>query len=140
MPTKTEPKTSSSLQVTQEVSFSSHLLPPKLLEEYNAIIPNFATDTHQEFLKETQHRRNNNNWLVRGAVIFRFMGQSLAFGIAVFVLWIAWDLGVKGHDWLAGTIAGIDLIGLVSVFLGVQYFGKVREENAQKKVEKEEKP
>lgn len=123
------------LEVTQELRFQTHLLPPQLLKEYNEIIPGFAKDIHQEFINEATNRRSNNNWLVKGMIISRFLGQVLGFGIAVFVLYIAWDLGVKGHDWLAGTIAVIDLAALVSVFIGVQHYGekreKVRQENEQ---------
>lgn len=124
-------QSNATLEVTQELRFQTHLLPPQLLKEYNEIIPAFAKDIHQEFLKETANRRSNNNWLVKGMIISKFLGQILGFGIAVFVLYIAWDLGVKGHDVLAGTIAVIDLAALVSVFVGVQYYGEKREKARQ---------
>lgn len=129
------------MQVMQEVSFSTHLPPPHIIKQYNEIIPSFAEDVHNEFLSETKIRRSFNNWIVKGSIGSKFLGQILGFAIAVFVLYIAWDLGAKGHDALAGTIAVIDLVALVSVFVGVQYFGKEREkqsESQELKPQKEE--
>lgn len=131
MPQKKKSAESSSIEVMQEVSFSTHLPPPQIIERYNEIIPSFAEDVHNEFLNETKARRSYNNWIVKGTIGSRIFGQILGFGIAVFVLYIAWDLGVKGHDGLAGTIAVIDLVALVSVFVGVQYFGKEREKQSE---------
>ena len=119
------------MEVRQEMRFETHLLPPALLREYNQIIPEFSKDIHTEFLNERQTRRSGNNWLVKGMIIWRFTGQGAAFILAAFIFWIAWDLGAKDHDWLAGTLATDDVVALVSVFLGVQYFGKEREKQTE---------
>jgi uncharacterized membrane protein len=140
MPQRRESAEGSAMLMQQEVSFSTHMLPPKLLQEYNDIIPGFAQDVHNEFKTETAFRRSLNSWIVKGSVTSKFVGQVCAFSIAVFVLWIAWDLGVKGHDVLAGTIAVIDLAALVSVFLGTQYFGKEREQQAEAQNKEETLP
>ena len=126
LPKKKESQDAAAL-VQREMRFQTHLLPPQLLREYNEIIPTFADDIHREFIKEGKHRRSNNNWLIRGAIGSKFFGQISALAIALFVLYIAWDLGKNGQPYLAGFLGGLDLVALVSVFLGVQYFGKNQE-------------
>jgi hypothetical protein len=44
-------------------------------------------------------------------------GQWMAFGLAIFFGIVAWDLARNGHEAIAGIIAGIDLTGLVAVFI-----------------------
>lgn len=137
LPRNRQVNQSASLEVRQEMSFQTHLLPAPLLKEYNQIIPGFAKDIHDEFLSERKARRSANTWLVRGTIVWRFTGQIAAFLLAAFIFWIGWDLGTKGHDWLAGTLATADVVALVSVFLGVQYFGKKREKQTANTEEEE---
>jgi hypothetical protein len=41
----------------------------------------------------------------------------MAFVIAIVFGLIAWDLAKSGHDTAAAIIGGIDLVGLVAVFI-----------------------
>jgi uncharacterized membrane protein len=135
LPSKKEanPKNAPLEMYRQEVSFSTHLPPPEIIRQYNDIIPSFGQDVHNEFLNEVQARRSNDKWIVKGTIVFRFTGQLIAFVLAVLIAVIAWDLGRNNQPLLGGVLGGLDLVALVSVFLGVQYFGKERKDARTKK-------
>jgi hypothetical protein len=48
-------------------------------------------------------------------------GQSFAFASLVLILAATVTLGLTGHDWLAGGIAGAYLVSIVGLFITGQY-------------------
>lgn len=59
-----------------------------------------------------------------------YLGLALGFVIELAFLWVAWDLGKSGHDWLAGTIATVDMGAIVTTFITG---GKMRQSERESK-------
>lgn len=122
----------SNVQVTESISFSSPLLPPKLLDEYNKIIPTFAADLHKEVQRESNHRRSNENWIIKGTVIGSFIAQFFALGVCVYILYITYNLALQDKTTVAAILGGMDIVALAAVFLGTSYWrSKIRSEDSQ---------
>lgn len=102
-----------------------------ILEQYNRLIPTFAQDLHREVMKESRHRRSVDNWLIKGGTLRGLFGQVCAVAIALFGLYVAWQLGLAGKEVAAAIIAAVDLVGLVSVFLGQRYWASQEKGDAQ---------
>ena len=90
---------------------------PAALREYNEISPKIVTELISAFTEQGASRRSNESWIYKGGVVRSILGVLSGLGIALFALYIAWDLADKGHDAVAGVIAGLDIAGMVSVFV-----------------------
>lgn len=105
-------------------NFVSPLPPPETLEAYARLLPGITERMLVSFEKEGEHRRANDRFqqeIVReyhqnqARLVFR--GQLLGFAIALVGLVVAFLLGWTGKQITASIIGGIDIVGLVSVFL-----------------------
>lgn len=97
---------------------ASPLLPPAILREYDEIIPGFSRDLHRDVQKESKHRRSCDSWLIKGGTIRALFGQVCALLITLATLYVALQLGLAGYVWVAAVLVAINLVGLVSAFLG----------------------
>lgn len=70
---------------------------------------------------EQRHRHEMESKALQGSLDETKRGQLLGFSIAGFVLLLSGVMAVVGFPILAGILAGIDVVGLAAVFLGVRY-------------------
>lgn len=87
------------------------------LRIYNEQIPNGGDRLMANVERQLEHRITLETTGVRRSFNQSNTGQWMAFGIAAIFGLIAWDLGKNDHDALAGVVAGIDIVGLVAVFI-----------------------
>lgn len=127
----------------QEIQFQGPLPPPKILQQYNEILPGAAERILQQFEKETQHRHALEGKIVEAQLesqraeipAFR-RGQIFAFAIALvgisagaFCVILA---PTAGHAYAGAGIAGFSLATLVSAFIYGQIY-KPHKETEEKK-------
>jgi uncharacterized membrane protein len=112
-----------SVQAIQQ-TFSGPLPPPKVLKEYNEIMPGLAGIIVARANTEMEHRHSlekhyadvDKNYLSDETSNGR-LGLWLAFFIGIFVLIIAGILAWNGFAWQAVAVGGVDLAALVGVFV-----------------------
>lgn len=76
---------------------------------------------------EQSQRHEMERMALQGSLDETKRGQLLGFSIAAFVLLLSGVMAVAGFPVLAGILAGIDVVGLAAVFLGVRYVQKSEE-------------
>jgi len=90
---------------------------PKHLEEYNKIIPDGADRILKMAEKQSEHRIDIENRVIKSQIFQSKLGQLMAFFIANFSLVITYFLAIKEHEWVAGILASSTIMGLVSAFI-----------------------
>jgi uncharacterized membrane protein len=102
------------------LSISQHQGPlpdGETIKIYNEQIPNGGDRIMTSFESQLEHRFDLEKTGVRRSFNQSSTGQWMAFGIAIFFGLISWDLAKSGHDTISGILGGIDIIGLVTVFI-----------------------
>lgn len=97
--------------------FEGPLPPPSLLEGYERILPGSAERIFLLTEKEQTHRHLTDNEILKGNIGRDKRGQWMGFSITIFILIIAAYFAAQGNTLFAGTLIGIDLLGLVAVFV-----------------------
>jgi uncharacterized membrane protein len=87
------------------------------IKVYNEQIPNGGDRIMTTVEKQLEHRVKLETYGIRRTFNQSGTGQWMAFLIAIFFGFVAWDLGKDGKEWLAGVVAGVDIVGLVTVFI-----------------------
>lgn len=90
---------------------------PAALREYQEISPAIVTEIIGAFAEQGKNRRSNERWVYVGGVVRSLVGLISGLAIALFALYIAWDLAEKGHEGVAGVIAVFDIAAIVGVFV-----------------------
>jgi uncharacterized membrane protein len=106
------------------VSISQHTGPlpnGETLTIYNQQIPNGGDRIMTTVERQLEHRITLESTGVRRSFNQSSTGQWMAFGIAIFFGLVAWDLAKSDKEVVAGIIGGIDIIGLVTVFIVGNY-------------------
>lgn len=100
----------------QETSFSGPLPSPKDFKMYGDVV----RDAPERILTmaETQlaHRVECENKIIASRIKESKTGQWMGFILALIFIAVAFFLGYKGHDWLAGIII-VSLISIAIVFV-----------------------
>jgi uncharacterized membrane protein len=105
-----------SVEISQE-RWSGPLPHPGDLERYEQIVPGSAAKIIEAFSLQGEHRRKQEDRLVRGSELRGYIGQWMGFVVALAFLAVAYLLIRKDHD-IAGTFIGtLDLAALVAVFV-----------------------
>lgn len=98
-------------------SFQGPLPPPSMLADYDKIIPGSA----ERILAMTEHEQKSRtcskDQALNGAISKDKRGQWMGFVITFAVLIIASVFAWKGNTLFAGTLIGLDLLGLAAVFV-----------------------
>ena len=95
----------------------SPIPPPFVLREYEDILPGSADRLMTAAEEQSRHRQQLEKTVIGGDNRRAYIGQGMAFVVAVLFLVAAWHLISHGHP-TAGTILGtVDIVGLVSVFI-----------------------
>lgn len=100
-----------------EASYSGPLPPPSILQQYNDIVPGAAERILRMAEQQSEHRQLLEKTVVIGdskradrGLICGLIVALAALGGGVFLIF-------TGHEWSGASIAGLDIIGLVSVFV-----------------------
>ena len=98
-------------------SFSGPLPPPFMLAQYNEIIPNGAERLLAMVERQEEHRQRLERTVVNGDTKRSYIGLAAGFIVAVSFLGASVFLAMNGHEVAAVTIAGIDIGGVVAIFV-----------------------
>jgi uncharacterized membrane protein len=104
--------------------FSGPLPPPAVLQAYDDMSPGLADRIVAMAEREQEHRHNLEDRAFNEDSKLGKRGQILAFIIAFAGLVAAVILGLTGQPVVAGIIASLDLVTLVTVFLIVPRMGE----------------
>lgn len=89
--------------------------PPQILKDYNYVVPDAAERIIRMAEKQSDHRIQLENKVIKSDINKSYIGMFLAASIAIYGLYIAKDIAINGNPWAAGIIAALDLGGLISV-------------------------
>ncbi len=105
-------------RVEQRVEAYYGLLPrPSDLREYNEIVPGAAERILSMAERQAAHRQNLERVVVFGDSRRSFYGLWAGFIVALCFLGGAVFLVFNGHEWAGTIVGGLDIVGLVSVFV-----------------------
>jgi uncharacterized membrane protein len=111
---------------------SGPLPSPETLARYNDIIPDAANRILHMAEEPQQHRMGLEKHVVLSDSMRANLGLLAGFIVAMTGLIVSGLLGTYGHEAAAVAIGGIDLVGLVSVFIyGYKGRRQEREEKAR---------
>lgn len=97
--------------------FSGPIPPPELLSKYGEIIPNGADRILSMAEKQSDHRQHVERWAVIGGTILSFFGVFCALIISLYILYLGYNLIIKGQVIPGSLFAGFGLTGLVAAFI-----------------------
>lgn len=106
-----------SFQIEREEHHEGSLPAPRTLREYNEIIPNGAERIMKAFENQSSHRISLEKKLVGRQTFQSLLGQLFGFFIALIILGLGVYLIEKGHAVAGITLFGIDMVGLVAIFV-----------------------
>ena len=104
---------------------------PQALKEFNEVIPGAANRIIIQFEKQAEHRQHLERTVVESRSENMKRGQCFGFIIGMFGLAASAFLIWNGHELAGSFLGGIDLVGLVSVFIYGTH--TQREERKQRK-------
>lgn len=100
---------------------------PQLLAEYERVTPGVGEKIIEAFIAEADHRRKGERFerrlsetLTHSQIANARLGLWLAFAAVVIFASVALVAILRGHPWAGVTILGVDLLGLVTVFIGAE--------------------
>jgi uncharacterized membrane protein len=105
------------LQFVEQTSFTGPLPPPEMLARYDTLIPNGADRLMRLVESQVSHRHSMESQVVRAQTSLPRLGQMIAAVLAAGFGIIGSILALQGHDWVAGTVFGTTIVGLVTVFV-----------------------
>lgn len=97
------------LTVQQATSWSGPIPPPEAIERLNAVEPGLGTRLVQEFIAETDHRRQLERQSIRANEGAMKRGQWFAFILFLVIALGAIVLGMNDHPTAAVAIAGMEI-------------------------------
>ncbi len=116
----------------KESFFAGPLPPPEILQRYNEIVPGSAKQIVDIFNAQSHHRMSLEKKVVGGDSLRAYIGLGCGFAVCLANFYLAQLLIVNGHGVSGALLSGVNLVGLVSVFV---YGTQMRK---QERVEKEE--
>jgi len=96
---------------------SGPLPPVELIRGYEEIYPGSAKLIFDVFEKQANHRIKMEDTVITSSQRQSGRGQILAFIIAILFLGVATWVTLAGHDVVGGILGGVDIVGLVTVFV-----------------------
>ena len=97
----------------QTVQYRGTLPPPKMLKEFDMIIPDGAERIMKMAETEAKERQENNKLLLK----YNSLGLRFAFIVAISVFVMAFILALNRNNVGAGILAGTVLTGVVIAFI-----------------------
>lgn len=103
--------------IQTSVEYAGPLPHPSLLREFDSVVPGSAKRIIRMAEKQTEHRQSLEKTVIYGDSKRAFYGLWVGAFVALCVLAGAVFLIYSGHDWAGVIVAGLDIVGLVSVFV-----------------------
>lgn len=103
--------------VRHETHYSGPLPPPEVMQSYDEILPGGAERLFAMAENEQKFRHSTQDMAIRGTISRDKRGQWMGFAITMVILGIASVFAYRGNTIFAGTLIGLDLIGLATVFV-----------------------
>lgn len=100
-----------------EAVWNGPLPPPNVLRGYEEIVPGAANRIMEMTEKEQAHSRDMIRTIIVGDSRRAYLGLIAGFIISVLGIGGGIYLIAVGHDWAGLSLAGINLTGLVGVFV-----------------------
>ena len=97
--------------------FAGPLPSPESLQQFENVLPGAAREIVDMAKSEQEYRHRITQAVVKHEARGNAMGVVAGLIVALVALSIAYLLGRDGHTVAASIIAGIDLVGLVAVFV-----------------------
>ena len=115
-----------------EAVWNGPLPPPNVLRGYEEIVPGSAQRIMEMAEKEQEHSRNMVSTVIVGDSRRAYLGLIAGFIISILGIGGGIYLISTGHDWAGLSLAGINLTGLVGVFV---YGAKTRHDERNRDTE-----
>lgn len=90
---------------------------PQTMEAYGRTQADFPERLMKQFELEAAHRRDTEAMIVQGKFALSKRGQVFGLIIGLAGMGVAAYVAKLGHPWAGATIAALDVLGLVSVFV-----------------------
>lgn len=97
--------------------FAGPLPEPATLQEYEKVVPGSAERIIRMAENQAEHRQFLEKTVVMGDTTRANRGLYVGGFVSVCFLGSAVFLISTGHDWAGGVLAGLDIVGLASVFV-----------------------
>lgn len=99
------------------VEYNGPLPPAAELKRYNEIQNGFADRILKLAENEAEFRHKLNQDFLNKDFVYKTRGQLFALVIAIFALIVSAICAIFGNEWAASIIGGLDIVGLISVFV-----------------------
>jgi len=103
--------------ISIESSWSGPLPPPNTLAQFEEIHPGSAKIIMETFQAQTNHRLRLENTAITSNVSKEKRGQNYGLIIALVGILAGTACILMGHDVAGASIAGVDLVAIVTVFV-----------------------
>lgn len=97
--------------------YSGPIPPPEMLRGFDEVVPGSAERVLARWEAQSKHRQQMEAKVVNANIDAQRRGSWQGFVVAMFGLGVAAYLAKLGYPWVAGTLAGGDLLALVGVFV-----------------------
>lgn len=103
--------------IREASSFSGPIPPPEILRGYNEIVSNGAERIMAMAEKQSNHRMQLEDLVIREELRQSRVGQIFGFILGIVGLGLATLLAILGHEVIAGIFGTTIILGLVTVFV-----------------------
>ena len=116
--------------------FAGPIPPPEVLAQYDKYVPGLSEKLINNFLEESNHRREMERDAAKNDIILSRRGQIFALIAVVICVIVGGLVAWHGQPLAGGTIATGTIVAVVTVFItGHAFLGKPKE---QKKISSDE--
>lgn len=118
-----QPSASGSFLAMQtSVSITSPLPPPEMVAGYGNIDPSFPHRLMEMVERQAKHRQGLERWAVIGEVINHNIATLCGLAVALFGLYVTWQMALAGKETTASIVGGAMLVALTGTF----FYGRRR--------------
>ncbi len=124
-PAESEQAITSIVEVTE--SYSGPTPPVDYLERVDKISPGSAKQIINMAISEQRHRHRMSSLVV----LYPYFGMFTGFIVALTCFFLAYKLGITGHEKIAATFVGVSAIGVIGWFIRSRLAIQTSELNTQ---------
>lgn len=99
------------METTTLLSMQQHYSGPlptaQEFKAYGDVLPSAPERILSMAEAEQRHRHRKENFAAKVRAINSILGMLFGIAVVVLCLWLAYQLGISGHDWLAGSIVAV---------------------------------
>lgn len=104
---KTDISTEATTVVAMQQHYSGPLPPAQEFKAYGDVLPSAPERILAMAEKEQGHRHRKETFALYVRTASNILGMVLGMAIVMACLFLAYRLGMSGHDWLAGVVIAI---------------------------------